>query len=203
MANEHDGQGRKFIGMYVGSVVSNADPLRLGRVRVRVPGVAEPASAWALPLGGGSGERRGGLSIPEEGAEVAVWFQSGDVDHPYYLTANWHEGKLPGRVGGYFSADEGEADESSMPIADVPKVPAWEGARYLITVDEREGKTSLLVRDKKSDDQILFDGEKYVVQIKASSMLNLRSDGLVLIEGAQVIINGRPVAAGGTERPIK
>ena len=77
--------------MYVGYVTDRRDPEGLGRVRVCVPGVLEPFSAWAWPLGtsGGGMKDHGFFAVPEEGAEVAIFFNQGDVDAPYYLSAHW------------------------------------------------------------------------------------------------------------------
>ena len=45
----------RLLGMYVGYVTHRRDPDRLGRVRVCIPGVVEPHSAWAWPLGTAGG----------------------------------------------------------------------------------------------------------------------------------------------------
>ena len=50
----------RLLGMYVGYVTKRDDDEQLGRVRVCIPGVLEPESAWAWPLGtsgGGSKDR--------------------------------------------------------------------------------------------------------------------------------------------------
>ena len=77
----------RLLGMYVGYVTKRDDEEQLGRVRVCIPGVLEPESAWAWPLGtsGGGSKDRGFFAVPEEGAEVAVFFNQGNVDAPYYL----------------------------------------------------------------------------------------------------------------------
>lgn len=77
---EDDGELR-LDGLHVGEVVDREDPEGLGRVRVRIPGLVEPASAWAWPLGtlGGGSDRRGFFCVPEKGAEVGVLFHQGDV----------------------------------------------------------------------------------------------------------------------------
>ena len=81
----------RLTGMYVGYVTDRRDPERLGRVRVCVPGLIEPYSAWAWPLGtsGGGSKDHGFFAVPEEGAEVALFFNQGDVDAPYFLSAHW------------------------------------------------------------------------------------------------------------------
>ena len=68
----------RLLGMYVGYVTKRDDEEQLGRVRVCIPGVLEPESAWAWPLGtsGGGSKDRGFFAVPEEGAEVeplAAW----------------------------------------------------------------------------------------------------------------------------------
>ena len=73
-----DGEVR-YPGLYIGEVVDREDPEGIGRVRVRIPGLVEPASNWAFPLGtvGGGSDRRGFYSVPEKGAEVGVLFTTG------------------------------------------------------------------------------------------------------------------------------
>ena len=63
----------RLLGMYVGYVTKRDDEEQLGRVRVCIPGVLEPESAWAWPLGtsGGGSKDQGFFAVPEEGAEVA------------------------------------------------------------------------------------------------------------------------------------
>ncbi|MCA2977361.1 MAG: hypothetical protein INH37_03670, partial [Myxococcaceae bacterium] len=60
------------LGLYVGYVTDRNDDAQLGRVRVCIPGVIEPESAWAWPLGtvGGGSKDRGIFAVPEKFAEV-------------------------------------------------------------------------------------------------------------------------------------
>jgi uncharacterized protein involved in type VI secretion and phage assembly len=179
-----------YAALHVGEVVDNVDPEGLGRVRVRIPGLVEPASAWALPLGtvGGGSDRRGFFGVPEQGAEVGVLFHQGDVDHPFYLCGHW------GKPGGQTEVPE---PVRGVPPADVPRVHAFETGRFLLVFDDRAGAEALVVRDKLSGDQIEFDGAGMGITVQATSALILKADGLVSIEGALVQINGRPVLAGG------
>jgi uncharacterized protein involved in type VI secretion and phage assembly len=200
MSNQHDTRGKKYFGMEVGVVTDNKDPKGIGRVRVRIAGICEPHSAWALPIGGGRGANRGTFCPPLEGAEVSVWFKSGDTDHPYYMKGNHGaatEAETPGPAGGYKNTD----DPAKPGTDEAYKVPAWEGEHYVIFVDEREASKRLVIRNKVSDDQIIFDGKRHLIQIKATELLHLKADGAVKIEGASVDINGRVVASLG--RPIR
>lgn len=202
MGSEHDGRGRKFCAIYDGVVVDNADPLKIGRARVRVPGVVEPMSGWALPRGGGGCNHRGIYAPPNIGDEVAVFFNAGDVDCPRYIPG--HPGapsgvpETPGPVGGYHGSDESAEEVSS---SEAPLVKSWEGSRYVIIADERPGKERFVLRDKTTGDQVMLDGKDHVVQIQATAVLDLRSTGLVRLTGASVEINGRVVVSNG--RPIQ
>jgi uncharacterized protein involved in type VI secretion and phage assembly len=179
----------RYPGLFIGEVVDRDDPEGLGRVRVRIPGLVEPASAWAFPLGtvGGGSDRRGFFSVPEKGAEVGVLFHQGDVDHPYYLCGHW--GKPDGQA-------EVPEPARGLPKEEAPQVRAFETGRFLFVFDDRSGKEALVVKDKTSGDQIEFDGAGMGITIKATSALMLKADGLVSIEGASVQINGRLVLPG-------
>ncbi len=186
MAGEFDTDDPRYTALYIGEVVEHEDPEGLGRVRVRIPGLIEPASAWAFPLGtvGGGSDRRGLFAVPEKGAEVGVLFHQGDVDHPFYLCGHW------GKPNG-----EAEVPEPArgLPKEEAPQVRAFETGRFLLAFDDRSGKEALVIKDKKSGDQVEFDGTGMGITIKATSALLLKADGLVSIEAASVQINGRLV----------
>jgi len=179
----------RYPGLYIGEVVDRDESEGLGRVRVRIPGLVEPASAWAFPLGtlGGGSDRRGFFSVPEKGAEVGVLFHQGDVDHPYYLCGHW--GKPDGQA-------EVPEPARGLPKEEAPQIRAFETRRFLFVFDDREGKEALVVKDKTSGDQIEFDGVGMGITIKATSALLLKADGVVNIEGASVQIQGRLVLPG-------
>ena len=184
-----DDEELRLDGLHVGEVVDREDPEGLGRVRVRIPGLIEPASAWAWPLGtlGGGSDRRGFFSVPEKGAEVGVLFHQGDVDHPHYLCGHW--GKPDGQA-------EVPEPVRELTKEEAPQVRAFETGRFLLVFDDREGKEALLVKDKKSGDQIELDGKGMGITVKATSALMLKADGMVSIDAAVVQINGRLVMPG-------
>lgn len=189
MAGEFDTDDPRYTALYIGEVVDREDPESLGRVRVRIPGLVEPSSNWAFPLGtlGGGNDRRGFFAVPEKGSEVGVLFHQGDVDHPYYLAGHW------GKPDGKAEVPEPVRDLSKE---EAPKVRAFETERFLLVFDDRGGKEALVIKDKKSGDQVEFDGAAMGITVKATSALLLKADGLVSIEGASVQINGRLVLPG-------
>lgn len=189
----------RIVGLYVGVVVDNIDPSGVGRVRIRVPGLLEPASSWALPLGtlGGGTDKRGHFFVPEIGAEVGVFFNQGDVDYPYYLSAHW----------GWSMKNTDDGTEAptlvkDVPVADRPKVKAIETERFLILIDDRkgseedpqEGKERLLITYKDDPENFIeLDGLNRGITISGTTGVRIASTGIVSIEGGQVQINGRRV----------
>ena len=90
----------QYFGKYRGVVVSNRDPLQLGRLKVRVPSVLmddpstpdsnESVTDWAypcVPCGGAS--EQGFFFIPDEGSQVWVEFEEGNLDHPIWVGTFW------------------------------------------------------------------------------------------------------------------
>ena len=172
----------RLLGMYLGYVTHRRDPDRLGRVRVCVPGVVEPHSAWAWPLGtaGGGFKDRGLFAVPEEGAEVAVFFNQGDVDAPYYLSAHW--GKPDG---------ESEVPEEAQ--LDPPDNRVLATPTFRVELDESKDTRRLKLTNRKTGDHLVFDAEENSVTLAATSALTLRAVGAVSIEGVQISIGGRVV----------
>jgi uncharacterized protein involved in type VI secretion and phage assembly len=80
-----------FNGFYRGIVVDNNDPLKSGRVKVRIyPMFAEAATAdlpWAIYADPGMGgfANVGSVNIPLKDAHVFVFFENGDFRFPVYF----------------------------------------------------------------------------------------------------------------------
>ena len=95
----------KLWGIYRGVVEDNIDPLRLGRVRVRIMGVHTEEQAgelnkvpweelqWSQPVTGifeGSVSGSGAFTVPVQGSHVMLFFENGNMMQPR------HFGTVPG-----------------------------------------------------------------------------------------------------------
>ncbi len=199
MSDHVDNEEAEFrsYGLKIGVVVDNADPLGLGRVRMRIPHYYEPMGPWAFPLGtagGGGGTNTDGSPtkqglhiVPKIGAEVGVFFKDGDPDMPYYLA---------GHYGIPSSGNETPTPVAALSASDTMKVAAFEFGRYLVVVDDREGHRGLIVQDKLSHDRIEHDGEKMSWAIKGTSLVLIQADGQITLDAPLITIGGRPVGPG-------
>ncbi len=175
---------RRF-GLHIGYVTDREDPERLGRVRVCIPGLIEPESAWAFPLGGAGGGSKdtGFFAVPEIDAEVGVFFNQGDVHAPpYYLAAHW------GKPGG-----KSEVPEEAQAFPPDNRVLATPSFR--VELDESEGGKKLKITNKVSGDHVLFNAEDNTVSVEATTALHITATGSIRIQALEVLINGRVVAA--------
>lgn len=84
----------RYYGLYFGVIEQRIDPLRMGRLRVRVGGLhsddiqvedlpwALPNAPWAWPKGGSFG-------VPPLGEIVSVMFVCGDPEYPVWMGGHW------------------------------------------------------------------------------------------------------------------
>ena len=133
-----------------------------------------------LGTAGGGFKDRGLFAVPEEGAEVAVFFNQGDVDAPYYLSAHW--GKPDG---------ESEVPEEAQ--QDPPDNRVLATPTFRVELDESKDVRRLKLTNRKTGDHLVFDAEENSVTLAATSALTLRAVGAVSIEGVQITIGGRVV----------
>lgn len=189
MSTDHDDDTtHKRGGFDIGVVVDVNDPRGLGRIRARTP-IADK-SPWALPfaLAGAGGPNGGAFVVPDVGNDVVIIYKNGDPDHPYYAPANYG-----GPTG---KPRETPTPVRDLPPAEVPRVAVFEWGSYVAVIDDRIGHRALYFRDKRTGDEIQHDGENGIWRIKGTTGVFIESDGRVQIEGATVIINGRPMREG-------
>jgi hypothetical protein len=192
--DEHDRVDAPLVALYEGVVVDNADPMMIGRVKLRVPGVLDD-SDWALPMGlpGGGEMRLGFFAVPPKGAEVKVWFVQGNPDRPCYVAGHW------GAPGGQ-SQSPTPLQAPDVTPEDAHLISCFETPRFLLTFDNRSDKQSVELRDKVRGDGILMHGAQGALEIRATAGIKLSTVGAIKLEAMSVSINGRSVKIG--DQPI-
>lgn len=179
--DDDGGPDPRFMGMQLGYVTHRNDPEGLGRVRVCIPGLIEPHSEWAWPLGtvGGGSKDCGFHAVPELGAEVAVFFRGARPEAPHFLSA--HAAKPNGK-------SELPEEAQAQPDNRVLSTPS-----FRIELDETPGRRKLKLTSKKTGDHLLFDAEDNTVTLNATTALLIHAVGAVEIKAPQVTIRGRIV----------
>jgi hypothetical protein len=172
----------RLYGLCIGYVTDRDDPEGLGRVRFCVPGLVEPESAWAWPLGtsGGGSKDYGFFAVPALGAEIGVLFNQGDIDAPFFIPGHW------GRPGGVSEVPE-EA-QKSPPDNRVIATPT-----FRIELDESAGTRRLKLTNRRTGDYLELDAETNTVTLSATTTLTLRAVGAIAIDAPHVTIAGRVV----------
>jgi phage baseplate assembly protein V len=81
----------RLYGVAIAVVTNNKDPDGLGRVKVKLPWIADGAeSDWARVVSPMAGRGRGLWFLPEVDDEVLVAFEHGNPSTPYVLGALWN-----------------------------------------------------------------------------------------------------------------
>lgn len=89
-----------YYGKYRGVVIDTNDPMRLGRLRARVPDVpGEDSTAWALPCLPPIASGGPSLVMPAVGSMVWIEFERGDPSYPIWSGCFWTSaGAAPVRI---------------------------------------------------------------------------------------------------------
>lgn len=188
MENDLDDPTPNRLALYHGVVTHRNDPLKIGRVRVRVPGIVDE-SDWAFPLAMSRGRGVGFFDVPEVDAEVGVWWLAGDPDRPFYVPAHFI---APGGSGLGPSA----VQALDVTPEDAPDIKVWETADHIVLLDGRSGREAFEVRDKNTGDGVLYDGVTRSIEVRGTVSVKLVSLGVVQIEALGCTILGRPVVPG-------
>jgi uncharacterized protein involved in type VI secretion and phage assembly len=111
----------QYFGKYRGTVLDNADPMKIGRVRAKVPDVPA-ATAWAMPCVPFAARHAGLFAVPPIGAGVWIEFERGDPAHPIWTGGFWNSAAelpappaLPGQ-----SIVLQTAEQNALVISDAP-----------------------------------------------------------------------------------
>lgn len=202
----------RYNAIYQGVVTDNVDPKKLGRVKIRVPGIADdPDTDWAYPAGmpGSGTTQRGFFDVPAIGAEVYAFFLGGDPDKPRFFTGHWGvrdgESEVPTQARAALDENPDDAD----------KIKVYETNTYVMVFDERDGQERFFIKRKREidgepdfDDEDLAGGNALMIEMDATNGtlalsapggIVLSTLGLVDINGTIVQIAGRKVTNGITD----
>lgn len=100
--------GERYYGKYGGVVIDNDDPLKLARLKVKVPTLMQDAEVgWARPALPFAGPASGHVMVPEVDAMVWVEFEAGNLNQPIWSGCFYAENQTapgPSAPGGHVIA---------------------------------------------------------------------------------------------------
>jgi len=183
----------KFYGNYRGEVLSNEDPLKLGRIKVRIfpmlAGITDPALLpWAvpaMPLSSGAGEDYGTFCVPEIGTNVWVFLEAGDIYQPVYFA-------------------EATDGLKGLPVditEDYPNTTVMETKTgIIIKINRKEGSENVLIEHPQgSFIEMNKDGDVFITSAEDKSISLLTSEGEIYLEAAMVNTSNSLAAGNGAD----
>jgi uncharacterized protein involved in type VI secretion and phage assembly len=172
----------RYLGKFRGRVVSNDDPLRIGRITAEVPDVlGDEPSTWALPCLPFTGPESGQFVVPPPGAGVWVEFEQGDPSFPVW-TGCWYgdAGELPPDA-----RRELRANAAAKPV--VVQTP---GAHKIVLNDTAGAEQGILLQ-AQGGAYIRITKEAVVIATGAGAEIVLRGREVTINEGQLSVLSKR------------
>lgn len=200
-----DDAGARVTGVVVGIVTNNKDPENMGRVKVKVPDLADTVeSAWARVAMVGAGASRGVFFLPEINDEVLVTFEAGDTRRPLVLG-----GLYGGKTKSPLTSDQAVAASA------VSKRQIVSRLGHTIELSDGDQPAEKHVQLKNADGQLIRVGSDKVtvdsagkpIEILGASGSSIKVDasGAVTIEGSKITLKSAsgPVQVEGSQVTVK
>ena len=168
--------GRKYFGVYRGTVINNIDPLQIGRIMVLVPdaGGVIP-STWAMPCVPVAGKQMGTFMVPQIGSGVFVQFEAGDPDRPVWMGGWWGD----------------VAEVPALALAGVPGDPNIVIQTTLqngIVVSDLPGPTGGIMLKSTTGATIIVNDTGIYIQNGKGASIVMTGPTVTINEGALVVI---------------
>ena len=173
-------------GFVVGIVDEvEGDPEHLCRVKVLYTGLDDKSkSNWARVVSVGGGNNRGIEFLPENGDEVLIGFENGDVHAPYVLGGVWNKVNVPP-----------ELDTSIVEGGKVKRRIIRSRMGHTITLDDSDSTLGITVDDGKGG-KIHIDTKKKTMTLEAENGIEIKSKKITINGSSTVLIDGGAIEIG-------
>ncbi|MDH5573296.1 MAG: phage baseplate assembly protein V [Gammaproteobacteria bacterium] len=209
----------KYYGKYRGFVIDNEDPQQRGRVTVRIPSVlGDAVSGWALPCVpyGGLADQ-GFFMIPENGAQVWVEFEEGDISKPLWVGTFWQQNsdtpveaakqkpttRLIKTGKGHLLQFDDE-DDAERFILQHPKgstVEIDKNGSIALTdaggaVIKLDADANTITIEDHNGNEIKMDSSGTLIKDSNGNKIEMAGSGIT-VKGQQIVVEGTQVMLGG------
>lgn len=195
---------------YIGKIVDNKDPDKLGRCKIRILGVFDDTIQdkdlpWALPDPSFVGSLKGSFIVPPVGCTVSVYFENGERYLPRYTRKVIDERHLPKNKNKdypdnmiFFETDDGDRFE----INRKKKTTLFEHSSGTKITIARNGD---VVIEKKNKSKVELEGGDINIEANQNVLINQGPLGKISLgKGAtipcpditQCLLGAGPVAIG-------
>ena len=197
------GTSKRFFGKYRGVVSDIDDPLKMGRIRARVPDVlSDEISGWAMPCVPFAGKGMGFLGLPKVNGGVWIEFEQGDPDYPIWSGTWWPDGdalpevaKDPPYKKTVMVTEQGNQVVLNDSQEDGGITLQIIGGQTSITLKSSGGQESITVKAGGVGTVTLQTGGGQKITLSASGIeLDNGMGASIKMEGPQVSINGGALA---------
>jgi phage protein D/phage baseplate assembly protein gpV len=178
---DHDGgrrgSGPRIPGVVNGIVTDVKDPDKVGRVKVKLPHIADDyVTDWVRVAYAGVGNQYGLIFIPEVNDEVLVAFDRGDLRQPYVLGGLYNHQDKPLPAACAINAGDGKVDGRGI----VTRV----GHRILFNDKDGPGK-GIEIKTGKDELQIVMDETKKTITVTSKGDVIVETQGNVTVKATK------------------
>ena len=184
--------GPPINGVVIGTISDNNDPNNQGRVKVSLPWLSDDyVTDWARIAQLGAGPDTGALFLPENGDEVLVAFEFGDIRRPYVIGNLYNGQELP--------KSGTDLDPSSLINSGKVKQRGFISRRghqlifyeddsdAKISIVTSDGNTQIVIDEQNGEIKISSQGSPGKVTVDAAGDIELGSQGNIKLSAQQAI----------------
>ncbi|MDX6681070.1 MAG: hypothetical protein QOG94_1109 [Solirubrobacteraceae bacterium] len=173
--------------LVIGVVTNNDDPEKMGRVRVKFPGLDERQEGWWARVASTSASgKRGLMMMPLVDDEVVVGFEHGDPRRPFVLGSLWNGTAKPDKL----AAEGGGKPDGSFHLRSDKKASISAGGDLSIATEAK-------MEAKSTSDLALRAGGKLAIEGKGAEIsitgptgsVVVEQDGSITIKGTQITVD--------------
>jgi uncharacterized protein involved in type VI secretion and phage assembly len=174
-------------GVITAVVTDTKDPDQQGKVRIKLPGMTDDETGpWARVAVLMAGAGRGTFFLPEQGDEVLVAFDNGNLRVPYVVGCLWNGRDQP---------PETDADGANN------KRFIKSRSGHVIRLDDTNGAEKVEIIDKTGNNSLTFDTASNTITITSAKDVTINASGTLTLSGKTVSISStgdtKVAATGG------